>query len=237
MSCNRTPAAGRLAALAVVLAGAAGLAGCQYDGHVDPPTALLPTEHYGVQVTSRPEEIAIAPHATGLSANQQAALGQFVSRWRDNGGGVVLVRAPVDGPDPAASRRVQDEMVAFLVKLGVPRERVSPAGYVSNRAPAAPILASYDRFEAVAPACGGAWDDLTTTGSNTSYRHFGCAVTANIAAQVANPRDFLAPAVETPADNSRRAVVLGKYRAGQVTSSAKDEQANGKVSDSAGGSN
>ena len=62
------------------------------------------------------------------------------------------------------------------------------------------------------------------------FDHFGCATTANIAAQVANARDFLAPAVETPADNARRQVVMGKYRLGIPTSSAKDDQADGKVS-------
>ena len=57
-------------------------------------------------------------------------------------------------------------------------------------------------------------------------------MTANIAAQIANPRDLIAPAVMTPGDNGRRAVVLDKYRKGDITSSAKDDQADGKTSSS-----
>ena len=53
---------------------------------------------------------------------------------------------------------------------------------------------------------------------------------ANIAAQIANPQDLLRPRDMTPADAQRRATVLGKYRAGEVTSSARDDQAAGAIS-------
>jgi pilus assembly protein CpaD len=55
-------------------------------------------------------------------------------------------------------------------------------------------------------------------------------VTANIAAQVANPEDLLGPRAETPIDSGRRATVLDKYRKGELTSSAKDDQSSGVVS-------
>jgi pilus assembly protein CpaD len=55
-------------------------------------------------------------------------------------------------------------------------------------------------------------------------------VTANIAAQIADPEDLLHPRAETPPDGSRRQVVLDKYRTGATTSTAKDTQANGAVS-------
>jgi pilus assembly protein CpaD len=48
---------------------------------------------------------------------------------------------------------------------------------------------------------------------------------------IANPADLLTPRQMDPADASRRENVLGKYRQGQMTSSAKDPQANGAVSD------
>ena len=230
MSFNKTMIRG--GALATALLASMALTACA-SSHAPPgPVALTPTEQYGVQVTSAPEQIALGLHAGGLSTTQQAALGQFVSRWRDNGGGPVSLRAPVDAADPAAARRMQDEAVAYIVRLGVPAERLQVAGYVSNHATAAPLLASYDRFEAHGPNCSGAWGSLTSTGRNGVYDHFGCSVTANFAAQVANPRDFLAPQVETPADDMRREVVLDKYRKGELTASAKDDQANGKVSDS-----
>ncbi len=212
---------------AAALAGAV-LAGCA--SKPEGPVALTPNEHFGVQVTSHPEQIALGLHKDGLSANQKAALSQFVSQWREDGGGVVTLRIPVDGADVATATHVQQEARAYIVHLGVPSERLQTAGYASNRAPGAPLLASYDRFEAVGPNCSSGWTDLAKDYANRAYEHFGCSVTANFAAQVANARDFLAPAVETPADNPRRQVVLGKYRQGLTTSTAKDDQADGKVS-------
>ncbi len=227
MSCSK--AMTRCSALAAILTAGAVLAGCSSD--TNPQTlALTPTEHYGLTVSSHPEQIAIGLHRSGLSTTQKAALGQFVSQWRDDGGGVVSVRAPYDSADPALARHMQDEASAYLVQLGVPRQRVQVVGYASNRAPGAPILASYDRFEAQGPNCSSGWADLTATGHNSTFGHFGCAVTANVAAQIANPRDLIAPAVMTPGDNVRRAIVLDKYRKGEVTSSAKDDQADGKTS-------
>lgn len=235
MSCNRTLARGAGLTLALGLTALlAACAGGPSEEEVARARQLLPTEQYGITVSNAPEQIALGLHASGLTETQEAALGVFVSRWRQNGGGPVTLRAPLG--DPALSRRMQAEAGAYLVKLGVPRERLVVASY-SAQAAGAPLLASYDRFEAAGPNCSGGWRNLVSTGPNLAYDHFGCSVTADIATQVANPRDFLAPAVETPADNSRRQVVLGKYRQGQITSSAKDDQANGKVSDSGGGGN
>ncbi len=197
----------------------------------DQAPGLTPTEQYGVKVTSAPEQIAIGLHAEGLSANQQAALGQFVSAWRENGGGDIVVRAPASGADPHLARAMAQATGAFLNHLGVPAERLQVAEYPAGGAKDAPVIASYQRFVANGPAdCAHRWDNQLANNTNTPSAHFGCAVTADIAAQVANPRDFLAPAVSTPADNGRRQVVLGKYREGQVTSSAQDQQASGKVS-------
>ena len=197
------------------------------------PTALLPTEQFPIKVTDAPERMALAVHPQGLSANQNAALSEFVSRWRSDGGGVMTVSAPsVSAGHPQAMlNRVAAATAAAVIKLGVPAERVQTAVYAVQGGDA-PVVIAYQRFQAVGPDCSGPWDDLTATGKNKPYAHFGCSVTANIAAQVANPRDFLAPAVVTPADDVRRETVLGKYRAGEPTSSAADQQASGKVSDS-----
>ena len=52
----------------------------------------------------------------------------------------------------------------------------------------------------------------------------------NVAVQVANPGDLRGPSATTPADAQRRGVVLDKYRKGETTASARDEQAAGDVS-------
>ncbi len=158
---------------------------------------------------------------------QRAALVALVSRWRTSPeAGDFAVQTPAGGRDAAA--RVGADTVAALRNLGVPQERIRIGDY---DAPAgSPVLASYRRLEADAADCRGHWDNLTSTGDNGPSTHFGCAVTANFAAMVADPRDLLAPTAEQPSDAERREAVLAKYRAGQVTSTAADSQAGGAVS-------
>ena len=96
----------------------------------------------------------------------------------------------------------------------------------------APVKITYRTLVAVGPDCRKGWDDMAATGSNRNYGHFGCAASANLAAMIADPRDLQHPAAEDPSDATRRGVTLGKYRKGEQTSAAKDDQASGAVSSS-----
>jgi pilus assembly protein CpaD len=220
------------AKLKLVLCGAAlvGLAAC---ASTEPKTlataAKLPTEHFSAQVTETPDQVALGVHAEGLSANQQAALTSFVGRWREAGGGVIVVQAPADAADANQARSMSYAVQSQLQALGVPSERIQLTAYNSGGG-RAPVLASFQRLTAQGPDCSGGWDNLTSTNSNEPYKHFGCALTANMAVQIADPRDLVSPPGLAPADNTRRQVVLGKYREGKVTASDKDAQASGAVS-------
>jgi pilus assembly protein CpaD len=194
-------------------------------------TPLTPTEQYSFNVQRTPQDLALAIHPQGLSPQQQLALTDFVNRWTDNGGGQMVVKAPVNSQgDPAQGRHTADLTISFIEHLGVSAEHIRLAAYDAGHAPGAPVIASFERFEAKAPDCSGHWDSLTATKNNDASKHFGCAVTGNMAVLVANPRDLVIPANMDPSDNSRREVVLGKYRQGAITSTAQDDQASGKVS-------
>ena len=221
---------GRRAASLSAIASAAVLLTACAGGHELAGEPLVPTEQYKPIVTQAPEQVALAVHAGGLSPNQRSALADFVGRWRDNGGGEMLVKAPVNGGDPGSARRTADVMTGYLAHLGVPADRLRLVGYDAGHVHDAPVLASFERFEAISPDCSKGWNSLTATGSNRPFEHFGCAVTANFAQMVANPRELVAPAAIDPADNGRREVVLGKYRQGQTTSTNMDSQASGSVS-------
>ena len=72
------------------------------------------------------------------------------------------------------------------------------------------------------PQCGTRWGSLSRTGDNQSASNFGCAVNANLSAQIANPRDIVTPRAMTPPDAQRRAVVFDRYGKGEATSSARE---------------
>jgi pilus assembly protein CpaD len=162
------------------------------------------------------------------------ALIAFVGRWREAAeAGDISVQTPAEGVDPVAATRTAAEALGALQALGVPSARVRTGDYPAP-ADAARVLVSFSSLEAHGPDCGGHWNNVTSTGSNRVTEHFGCAVTANFAAQVADPRDFLNPAGAAPADAGRREVVLGKYRNGEITSTPRDDQAVGAISGAVG---
>jgi pilus assembly protein CpaD len=216
----------RLALCGFILAG---LAACASS----PPreASVLPTEHYAIQVEEVPDQLALAVHAEGLSARQQAALSDFAARWREAGGGLVEVKSPADAADADQARSMAYAVQSQLQALGVPTERIQLAAYQAGYGDGhGPVLASFRRLTAQGPDCRGGWGNLTSTNSNEPYHHFGCALTANLAAQIADPHDLVSPPGLAPADNTRRQTVLAKYRDGKITASEKDDQASGAVS-------
>ena len=182
-----------------------------------------------VKVDARPDEILLAPHAEGLSPNQLRALDALLGRWLEAEGREILISAPVGGENSAAAGRMAAAARQHLVVLGAPATAVRITGYDAAGQPAAPLKAGFLRYQAEIPRCG-AWENLTATRDNEPYGNFGCAVAANMAAQVANPEDLLGPRASTPADAGRRDTVFGKYRRGEATASAKEDQANGAIS-------
>ena len=200
------------------------------------PVPRLRTERWANQVALQPQGLLFAPNAPGLSAAQYDALRQLVADWRSAGSGSVLV----ENPGGAEATATTDEVAQILRGMGLSDNDVrsgaydpsAPAGGGVERASGgrAPVRISFLRYMATPAECGRRWDSITATFSNTPYYNFGCAVNANAAVQTADARDLAGPRPSTPADAARRQVVLDKYRAGEVTSSAKDDQASGAIS-------
>lgn len=189
-------------------------------------TAATSTQQWmdRIKVTSAPDEIVLAPHAEGLSANQSAALEALMGRWLGAEARELVVTAPNSAG--AMATQIRDR----LVTLGAPGARVRVVGFNPTGPDDDTIRVGFLRYEAEPLKCGERWENLTATRNNKPYDNFGCALAANIAAQVANPEDLVRPRDMTPADAGRRGQVFDKYRKGEVTSSARDEQASGSVS-------
>ncbi|MEQ8736971.1 MAG: CpaD family pilus assembly lipoprotein, partial [Hoeflea sp.] len=61
--------------------------------------------------------------------------------------------------------------------------------------------------------CGRWPDDLAAdTSENKHWANFGCAYQNNLAAQIANPGDLIAPRGMSPIDAERRSQVIQTYR-------------------------
>jgi pilus assembly protein CpaD len=193
------------------------------------PAPITPTERYSMHAEQRPEQMAFGVHPDGLSENQRSALTHYVDGWMSNGGGPIAVSAPKSGD--AASARTAWAIKARLQQLGVSDGDIQVQSYDSDTA-GAPVLVVYSRYAAVVPKCNQSWTDLTNNYKNDGYQNFGCALTANMAAQVANPRDIVTPADATSGDAGRRAVIMDKYRKGEPTGATSADAGAGKAATS-----
>lgn len=212
---------------------AATLAACASTGHGGggsaASVAVTPTQIYPLTAVRAPDEILLAPHANGLSAAQVVALTDLVARWRDAEAKMLVIKAPTAGGEPAY--RMIEAVRARLEYEGVRPDAIQLAGYESQVGGGGPIVIGFERYKAVVPQCGRNWDSLTHTINNEVDPNFGCAVTANLAAMIANPEDIVHPQTMTPPDAARRQAVLEKYRAGENSSAQADPQAQAAISD------
>lgn len=199
-----------------------------------PPLAqarpITPTERYAIQVKAAPVELMLAAHSAGISEAQADALRDFMGRYDDADRGAITIKAPEHGPDQSGVYRTATATRDYLISHGASPSDVRIEGYDAAGDGKAPVRVSFLAYHAQGPVCGTSWSDVSKEWSNEPYTEFGCAVTANIAAQVANSADLLHPRASDPPDALRRATVLGNYRAAALTSTPKDLQADGTFS-------
>ena len=213
--------------LAALVCACASADGSRKTAKADPP--ITPTEQFSITVTSAPDQILLAPHRNGLSDAQASALAALVARWRDSGAETISILSP--SGEEGGTNHSTAAIEAALEELGVDPDRIKLDGYNAGPRPGAPIAVGFKSYKAEGPRCGRDWQSFTDSGDNAPNSNFGCATTANIAAMVATPADLLAPRQAEPADAGRRETVITRYRQGVLTSSAKDSQASGAVSD------
>lgn len=195
----------------------------------DPPP-ITPSERYSIQVEPAPLEVKLGVHESGLSQNQADALHDFAQRWMQAGRTPITIKAPQGGPAQAAVYRTVTGARDLLVAQGVDPDAVRIVSYDAGPDTSAPVVVGFMRYHARGPQCGRDWGDLAHDYQSNGYTEFGCSVTANMAAQIADPVDLMHPRDVDPPDAGRRETVLDKYRQGSTTSTAKDSQANGAVS-------
>ena len=222
----RLPVKRPLASAVFVLAAGIAVSGCaSMSGDINAP--ITPLSRYALQVESGLDRIALAVHDQGLSSNQRAALRDLAARYGASGAGQVRIESPA-GDDPVAVEQAY-AVRTFLQAAGVPGDRIQMAAYAAPD-PRAPVLAGFETLRASVPDCAVEARNMGTRLSNQSSGGFGCAITANMAAQIADPRDILGARAMTPADSGRAAVVFDNYRRGQISSTPQEPLVNGRIS-------
>ena len=212
-------------ALLLTIAAAGVLGACAPTSSSDSPP-LTPLSRYSLRVEPGLDRIALAVHEDGLSANQQAAVNDLARRYMTSGVGSVRIEGP-SGEDPAAARQTWAVRSA-LQSAGLPTDRIVVASYAAPD-PKAPILAGFETVRAVIPNCAAEPRAMAGRFSNESSLGLGCAINANLAAQIADPRDIVSHRPISPPDSGRSAAVFDNYRRGETTSAAQEPLVEGRI--------
>lgn len=189
------------------------------DANLDRTASLNPLSRYVLQVEPDVDRIALAVHADSLSPNQRAALAALAGRYRASGSDKLVIQVSNQGTE--ATQRMAGHVLHALESQGVSRDRIALESYSAPGANA-PVLAGFNTVRAQVPQCGTQWGNLSSTAQNSGASNFGCAVNANLAAQIADPNDIRTPRAMTPPSAQRRTVVFEAYRQGNATSAAPE---------------
>ncbi len=190
------------------------------------PAPVTPTEQYVLSAQTMVKAVNLRITPQGLSENQRRALDQVAEKAAWTSGQPVDVQI-VTGDDPVAIS-AGNAIGTYLVGRDVDSSSLSQ--YSEPDQPADIVTVNMVFYRAHVETCNQSWENLAKTGSNKPYANFGCALTANLAAQVADPRDLSHPETSDSADASRRSVVLDHYRKGEKTSSDVDDSSKGTIS-------
>ena len=172
------------------------------------------------QSWSRLEVLPEVRHGA-LDERTKAQVKEFAQSYRKNGSGEIRIVLPGNGKSAALARAALPGLRRALAAGGAPGS-VNVFYYpAANPALATPVQLSYFTIVARTPTQCGLWPHDLASGSSTigwenrSYWNFGCASQQMMAAQVADPRDLLGPAADTPPDSQMRGRAIEAVREGK----------------------
>lgn len=173
----------------------------------------------------------VDPRDNGLNWSQIALIETVATEYKARGHGPLVISYPQNADNAEAALAAIAETRTRLYAHGLNWTQIAGGAYEARGQQQAPVLISFNRYQAVAPDCPDAWTDLTNAGPDEAWPRFGCATAANLAAMVADPRDLETPRTFEAPDAGRRQTVLDNYRQGQSTASQSSGQDSGAVSE------
>lgn len=212
---------GRAGALLLVLGAGAALAGCQaYPAHSvivgSTPQDYRTTHPIIIDEQEHTLDVPVASTDRKLTRGNRQIIGGFVQNYRRSASGLVRIMVPHGSFNTGAASFLAGKVRHTLIADGVSSSHIVTIPYDAGGYGDAPIRLAYRATTAHTTPCGRWPADLTDDSENRNYENFGCATQNNLAAQIADPSDLIAPRAMTPIDSERRTTVYDQY----VTSGA-----------------
>lgn len=213
--------AGRLLAISVMAALLAGCGGLDKDRMSTGSIADDYRTRHPITLTEVEHalEVPVASGDRGLTQGTRDVVAGFAADYKRSASGAVQMFVPSVGYNAGAAHAARREVRNALIAGGVPSNRIIETGYQPESLDApAPIRLAYVATTAMTSRCGEWPEDLANdTLQNRNWSNFGCASQNNLAAQIENPMDLVAPRRQAPIDAAQRARVLKVYREGAAT--------------------
>ncbi len=213
--------------LSLLLLGATALTAC---AGVPKPDITNPTPSYTdryrptAEATIQRIEIVVEPGQMQLGSGERARLNAFANDYLRYGHGALVLETPSGASNSDSASVVAADARRALAEAGVSYAAIA-GGTREVSGEAAPILVSFNRYEAHAQECAPLWQqDLAHQSNNQPWLSFGCATNANLAALVEDPADLLHPRDEDPRDSGRRDTVMNAYRQGEQTHAERSNE-------------
>ena len=209
---RRCAGVGMLAALACLQSG------CMTDYASSEPAfpGDFQTRH-AIALATAPSRLDVYPIGGALDARTVANLRSFAEQYRNFGSGEVVIFVPGHA---GSDWRAVSEIRQVLRRSGL-RARVGSGAYFPYGSGAAPIQVAFMSLKAEVRTPCGLWPEDLASGSslegwkNEPYENFGCATQSVVAAQVADPRDFVQARALGPSDVAMRTRAIEAVRKGQ----------------------
>jgi pilus assembly protein CpaD len=237
-----TPTRAWLAPLAAaLLAGAVGpLAGCTSQVAAVEAGSGVPDDYrinHPIAVAEAVEtlDVPVALYSPRLNEPMRGNVVGFAQKFVQSGSSTIAVVAPSGSPNQTVAAGIAVQIEDVLRGSGVPTSAIDYRTYhAASDEINAPIRIAFSRIAATTAPCLPYPDQLAVTRENRNYFNFGCSAQQNLAAAVDNPLDLLYPRGLTPADASRRADVLQKYRTAQSTATDHSAETGGSIAQGVG---
>jgi pilus assembly protein CpaD len=158
-------------------------------------------------------DIPVASTDRRLNTAQRDMIRGFAQNYGSRATGPVYLLTPEGSANAAAARQLRNQVRAELTTRGIASSKIVNSSYAATGAnDAAPIRLTFVGMTAMTSQCGQWPKDMINDFSNQNYYNFGCATQNNLAAQIANPEDLVAPRGMTPIDATRRNAAIQEYR-------------------------
>jgi pilus assembly protein CpaD len=204
---------------ALFVAATTSLAGCgaDYASNDSVPPGDYHTR-YPIVVAEAPTALDVYPTGGAIDQQSVANIRAFAQRYRELGDGRIAILAPAG--ERGRDGKAIDQIRRALAGAGL-RGYVSVGSYPdANPNRVSPVRLVFQGLKATVPGQCGVWPADLVSGSsidgwkNDSYPNFGCATQATLAAQVADPRDFVQSRASGPGDVAMRLRAIGDVRNG-----------------------